>query len=584
MPLSIMALAVGAAFIFAFRVYGRFVASRYFLDDARPTPAVTNADGVDFVPTSKAVLLAQHFASIAAAGPVIGPITAALAFGWGPSLAWIVLGCIFIGACHDFSSLVASMRHGARSIPEMVKLHLGKRAYALSLAFIWLSLLYVIVAFTDVTARQFVAVDEWNGQKHEIGGGVATSSFLYLLLSVAMGFATERFGMSLTKATLIFVPLLFAVIGIGQFFPIVLPFSNPILAWGLIIVGYCAVASVVPMWALLQPRGYLGGYFLYITLAIGVLGLLFGGLTAEFPAIQSFNSAKLGPMFPFMFVTIACGACSGFHGLVCCGTTCKQVSKESHTPTIAYGGMLLEGVVAVMALATVMMWPADSANLKAGPSVIYARGIAEFANAVVSRTENLLGVQFGIDVIRWGVTFGMLAFATFVYDTLDVATRLGRYLLEELLGLKGNRGRLIATVATLGLPFMYLAMAPATVNMGGAPVETWRVVWTIFGSSNQLLAAMTMLLLSAWISREWKSAGLWVQIPGVLMLVVTLVALVLQFKTNLSSALAGPGVFSANGFNAALALSLMVIAVLFTAEWWKGRASARAGAPNAATA
>jgi carbon starvation protein len=550
-PLWLLAVGVAVAFGAAFRFYGRFLARRLALDDARTTPAVAQADGVDYVATSRPVLVAQHFASIAAAGPVVGPIAAGLAFGWGPSLAWIVLGCIFIGAMHDFSSLVASLRHGARSIPEMVKEHLGKRAWALALLFIWLSLLYVIVAFTDVTARQFLAVDEWDGEAHAIGGGVATSSFLYLGLAVAMGLVLEKLKVKLWVATLVFLPLVFGVILLGQRIPLVLPVANPAAAWGAVILGYCALASVLPMWLLLQPRGYLGGYFLYVVLGVGLLGLLFGGFHADYPALTGFVSAKQGPLFPFLFVTIACGACSGFHGLVCSGTTCKQVAKETHATAVGYGGMLLEGAVAVMALATVMMWPAGAPALAKGPSEIYAAGIAHFMSRVL-----------GVDV-HWGTSFGMLAFATFVYDTLDVATRLGRYLMEELLGLKGRAGRALATALTLGLPLAYLALAPSAVVVGGKAQPVWQLVWTIFGSSNQLLAALTLLFLAAWLS-EKSLPNRFVLWPALFMLATTATALAWQ----LAAALRDPaGLRSPAGLNALLAAALLVVAGGFSVEW-----------------
>jgi len=256
-------------------------------------------------------------------------------------------------------------------------------------------------------------------------------------------------------------------------------------------------------------------------------------------------------MFPFLFVTIACGACSGFHGLVCAGTTCKQVSRETHATAVGYGGMLLEGAVAVMALATVMMWPKGSPVLAGGPSEVYATGIAHFMNRVA-----------GVDV-RWGVTFGLLAFATFVYDTLDVATRLGRYLLEELLGLRGTRGRAISTALTLGLPLAYLVVAPASVLVGGKPVAVWQIVWTLFGSSNQLLAALTLLFLTAWLSEKGLRYR-HVLLPALGMLVTTVTALAIQ----LWNALADPrGLRGPAGLNAALAVALLAVAGAFSVEW-----------------
>lgn len=547
---------VAVLFAAAYRVYGRFVAEQLGIDDARTTPAVTRNDGVDFVPTSRFVLLAQHFASIAAAGPVVGPITAAIAFGWAPALVWIVLGSIFIGALHDFSSLVAAVRHDARSIPLMVKQHLGSRAYMMSLAFIWLSLLYVIVAFTDVTARQFVAVDTSAEVVRQVGGGVATSSILYLLLSVVFGFATERLRVPLWAATVVAVPLLGVAIVVGQSWPIVLPFADPVAAWGVLILLYCAIASVVPMWALLQPRGYLGGFFLYATLVVGLLGLTVGGFETSYPAFIGLSSERVGPIYPFLFVTIACGACSGFHGLVCSGTTCKQVSRESHMHAVGYGGMLLEGFVAVLALATVMILVPGSSAVSAPPSVIYANGLAAFA-------ERVLGVP-----MVWGVTFGMLAFATFVYDTLDVATRLGRYLLEELFGLSSLPGRLLATVLTLAMPLGFVIWAPATIEVGGRSVPTWQAVWTVFGSSNQLMAALTLLLLAAWVAADRRKRAPWVRIPAFFMLTTTVVALGFQLYRYATAAV-HEGWLSVTGFNALLCGVLAMLGLAFTIEWFR---------------
>jgi carbon starvation protein len=555
MPVSVVVLVACAAFALAFRFYARRIAATVRIDDARAVPAVEQADGVDFVPTSRAVLLAQHFAAIAAAGPIVGPVTAALAFGWAPAMVWIVVGAIFIGALHDFLSLVASVRHGASGVPELVGQYLGPRAKALMLAFIWLSLTYVIVAFTDVTARQFVAVEQWDGVAHPIGAGVATSSFMYLGLSVLMGIATTKFRMPLWLGTLVFLPALVGVIALGQAVPLVLPFDRVVLGWSVIILLYCALASVLPMWLLLQPRGYLGGYFLYVTLAMAVIGIAIGGFDAAYPAYIGFDAARVGELYPFLFVTIACGACSGFHGLVCSGTTSRQVSREGDMPAIGYGGMLLEGVVAVVAVATVMIWPLGASELNAPPGVVYARGIGHFAHEV-------LGIS-----PQWGLTFGMLAFATFVYDTLDVATRLNRYLLEELFSLRGRAGRFGATALTLGVPILYLFFAPAEVNVGGRMVPSWQVIWTIFGSSNQLLAALTLLLLMAWLRQSGEKRLGFVAIPAAFMLVTTISALGMQLWRNGSAAL-GDNPSAAAAMNAVLALLLVLLAAAFTLQWF----------------
>lgn len=553
MSLSVIALVCAAAFILAFRFYGRVIAKRYQLSEKAKTPAERFEDGEDFIPTKKPILMAQHFASIAAAGPVVGPIAGALYFGWGPALLWIVLGSIFIGAIHDFSALVASVKHGAKGIAELAKTYLGRKAFALVLGFIWLSLLYVIIAFTDVTAQAFTAKMEWGGVQRNVGGGVATSSFLYLGLSMVMGLALYKWKVRLWLATLIFLPALLAIIQLGQAFPLTLPGGNPVLGWGVVILAYCALASVLPMWLLLQPRGYLGGYFLYVVLFLGVLGLLFGGFKAQYPIFLGWTHEKAGPLFPFLFITIACGACSGFHGLVCSGTTSKQLHRETHAPAVGYGGMLLEGVVAVMALATVMMWPQGAGELSKSPSEIYATGVAYLANAVT-------GLR-----IEWLIAFGMLAFTTFVFDTLDVATRLGRYLVEELLGLKGHHGKWTATFLTLGIPLLYLFLGSSlqTALASGKPI--WQIVWPIFGSSNQLLAGLTFLMLSAWFRTRHRWAP-WLVLPGFFMFGMTLWALTLQTSKNLAG-LADPATHAISLLNSIICLALIAISVTFLLLW-----------------
>jgi len=547
MPLALITLLIAILFIGAYRVYGLTLAKYFSLNAETKTPAEIHNDGCDYVPTSRSMLLAQHFASIAAAGPVVGPIAACLMFGWGPTILWILLGCTLIGACHDFTSLVASVRHDARSIPEIAKKFLGPTGYKLCLIFIWLCLIYVIIAFTDVTAQQFVARQDWAGVDHDIGGGVATSSILYLLLSVLMGIALTRWKVPLIPATLLFFPLLIGIIVLGQSIPITLPTANPIMVWSILIIAYCAIASVLPMWLLLQPRGYLGGYFLYVILAVGIVGLLFGGFHVDYPIFKSFFSPRGEPIYPFLFITVACGACSGFHGLVCSGTTSKQLQRETHATLVGYGGMLLEGVVAILAVATVMILPVDSPLLSRSPAEIYATGIAYFSHSVT-----------GLDM-RWGITFGMLAFATFVYDTLDVATRLGRYLVEELLPAQLQYKKFISTALTLGLPLLYVCAAPDLL-VNGKPTPLWLGIWSLFGASNQLLAGLTLLLLSLWMRKQSRWPR-WLLIPAGFMLVTSSIALLYQLIHAAKELRTGFALMPA--LNATIASLLLIVAVGF---------------------
>lgn len=486
MPLSSVILIVLVLFAVAFKLYGRLLRRRFDLQDSRKTPAYEFNDGVDFIPTKRGFLLGQHFSAIAAAGPIVGPILAGLWFGWLPVLLWIIFGTIFFGAVHDFSSLIGSIRHRAGSIVEIVHRIIGRRGYLLFLAFVWLSLMYVITAFTDLTSGSFVMPD--------IGGGVAASSMLYLLLGIVLGICLKMFRMPLPIATAIFVPLVLGAIWVGQRIPVTVPAIGglgPQQVWNILLLGYCVAASVVPVWLLLQPRGYLGGIFLYGTLIAGFIGLLIGGETITYPAFLGFHSDKGIPLFPFLFVTVACGACSGFHGIVCSGTTSKQIDKESDCHAVGYGGMLLEGLVAIIALSTVMVLTRQDALIGASPDRIYAEGLGRFVEH--------LGISR--DFAR---SFTLLAFTTFIYDTLDVATRLARYLFQELTGLKGVSGRMVATVASVLIPLVCVTMK--VTDASGAVIPAWKVFWTVFGTSNQLLAALSLLALTVWLV---QSKGLW---------------------------------------------------------------------------
>ncbi len=499
MPLYLIVLLTAFLFLGAYFTYGRFLSKHFGLDPNRQTPAELNNDGVDFVPAEKKYLLSQHFSAIAAAGPIVGPILACLYFGWVPVLLWIVLGAIFFGAVHDFASLAGSVKHKAVSVVEMMQQYLGKTGHMIFLVFVWLSLLYVITAFTDLTSTAFVDKD--------LGGATASSSILYLGLGVLMGLALTKAKMPLKWATLLFLGLVVASIALGPKMPIFMPalFGDPKTAWNVTLLLYCFAASLVPVWILLQPRGYLGGFFLYGTLLFGLIGLLIGGETIQYPAFIGFASDKGLPLFPILFVTVACGACSGFHGIVCSGTTSKQISREPDCHLVGYGGMLLEGIVAVLSLATVMVLVRGEAGGMGSPDRIYAEGLSRFVHH--------LGIP-----LPFARSFALLAFATFIYDTLDVATRLARQIFQELLGLKNTAGRILSTAASLAIPLMCVSLK--ITDKSGQLVPAWKVFWTIFGTSNQLLAALTLMLLSLWLKKSGKAWYL-AAIPMVFMLTMT---------------------------------------------------------------
>jgi len=541
-----IALTVLVVLALGYRFYGRFIARQYALNDGTTTPAVSQSDGVDFVPTRRFYLLGQHFSAIAAAGPIAGPILACQVFGWLPCLLWIGIGVVLIGAVHDFSSLVASVRHGARSIAEIVKIEMGRTAWLAMMLFIWTALVYVILAFTDITASTFVGKTEeleGLGASFNLGGAVALSSVLYLLLSLALGLTERYLRPPLWLSTVVFVPATLVVVWVGTRFSTVLVADGR--TWGVLILLYCFAASLAPMWVLLQPRGYLGGFVLYMALAVGVLGIFLGGFAIQQPAFKTWHAPGVtGSLFPFLFVTIACGACSGFHGLVCSGTTSKQIAKESDCRPVGYGAMLLEGFVALIALSTVMI--ATNAELAGkGPGVVYGAGLGQFLTVLIGR-EHLL----------FATTFGAMAFSTFVFDTLDVSTRLGRYIIQELTGLSGRAGAILGTAITAAVPLVVLLAAGE-----GA----YRSFWVLFGTSNQLLAALSLLGISVWLRRSGRRS-FYTFLPMLFVMVVTVWSLILQASAAGRSVAASGWRVDTTTLNGAVSLVLIVLAVIQVVE------------------
>lgn len=540
--MALIAIAFLLFLAVGYKLYGRYVASRYSLDDHVVTPAVKINDGIDYAPTKRFYLLGQHFSAIAAAGPIVGPIAACLQFGWLPCLLWIGLGAVFIGAVHDFSSLVASVRHEGRSIAEIVRQRLGSKAWIFMMLFIWLALIYVICAFADVTASTFIGKNEelpGSTAQFNPGGAVAAASTAYLLLAIIMGLIQKKFNPPLWLMTIIFVPATLGVVWLGT--QISTWLILPATTWAMIILAYCFVASLLPVWMLLQPRGYLGGFVLYLALATGIIGIFFGNFEIHQKSfITAHASGLTGALFPFLFVTIACGACSGFHGLVASGTTSKQISCESHCKPVGYGGMLLEGFVALIALATVMIAAPDS--LKGlTPGTIYGQGIGRFLTVVI-----------GEDKLQLAITFGLMAFSTFIFDTLDVATRLGRYILQELIGLKNRKGAIIATLLTVIPPTILLLIAGS---------GTYRLFWTLFGTSNQLLAALSLLAVTVWL-KQMKRPFMFTFIPMLFVMAITIWALILQaswaFKQKLE--------LNATMLNGLVSVVLILLALMLIVE------------------
>ena len=496
-----------------YRFYGNFLGRIIGLRDSKVTPAHALRDDVDFVPAGKWYLLGQHFSAIAAAGPIVGPILAGMWFGWLPTLLWILLGGIFIGGAHDFFTVAASVRHQGRSIAEVLREYMSKRAYILFLLFLWFSLVYIITTFMDITAGTFVDPVR--------GAGVASSSMMYLGLAVVMGIILKKFNPPLGITTLIFLPLVVAAVFLGPHFPITMPAMGALdsrAMWNGALLIYCLIAAVIPVWFLLQPRGYLGGFFLTIMAGLSLLGIIVGNflkpLVVQYPAFTGWVSPAGFPLLPLLFTTVACGACSGFHSMVASGTTSKQIAKETDIKLVGYGGLLLESFVAVIALATVLILTTGKANGLQDPNQIFAHGVSVFLGS--------LGVQK-----EFALNFALLAFATFVYDTLDVATRLGRYILEELTGWKNAWSPYVAAALTLVLPAIFVTTR--MTDAGGHVIPAWKMFWAVFGSSNQLLAALVLLTLSLWLFKNKMryAAVLW---PAFFMMIVAICSLFFILK------------------------------------------------------
>ena len=486
-------------FIVAYITYGSWLAKQWGIDPTRKTPAHEINDGVDYVPTKPAVLLGHHFASIAGAGPINGPIQAAI-FGWVPVLLWIVVGSIFFGGVHDFGSLFASVRHKGKSIGEVIHANMGRKGMMLFSIFAWLTLLLVVAAFTNIVASTFASVP-----------AAASSSLMFIVLAVAFGYAVYRKGVSLKVGTIVGVIALFLCVYLGYLFPLQLSLNT----WIVIMMVYIFVASTAPVWILLQPRDYLNSFLLYAMIAGAVLGIVIFRPSIQLPAVTGFNvNGQL--MFPMLFVIVACGAISGFHSLVASGTTSKQIDNEKDAKAIGYGAMLIEGVLAVIALVTAAYVSNGELTelLKGGPVNVFSSGVGTFMSK--------FGIPFDI-----GKSFVALAVSAFALTSLDTATRLGRFIFQEFFDNPEKEKQSIFTN-------MYVSTAITVLIGGYLAAGGYARIWPIFGSANQLLAALSLLAVAVWLKKTGKNYHM-LTIPMIFMLVVTLFALVLLIKSNLAA-------------------------------------------------
>ena len=495
--LKVLLVLILLLFWIGYKFYGRFLETQYKIKEEENMPSKTNFDGVDFVPTNKFILLGHHFSSIAGAGPIVGPIIAGIAYGWLPSILWIVLGTIFIGGLHDFSALVASVRHKGKSIGEIAKNYMGKRVYKIFLLFIWFALVYIITVFADLAATTFAKEPS-----------VAQVNIGYILIALILGFTLYKLKLKLPIATLFAL----IIIGLIIFFSLgknIIVFSRETWVWILLI--YCFFASILPVWVLLQPRDYLSSYLLYLILIIGILGTLFSNYSISYPAFVSFNP-QIGPLFPFVFINIACGAISGFHALVSSGTTSKQLDNIKNARFVGYGAMLLESILAIISLSTVMILSKDLAKSSKLPTEIFSLGISKFVS-IIGLNPHL------------GLILGYLAISAFILTTLDTSTRISRYVLQELLGITAStlKVRLGATLISLILPIILLHIKFYAPD--GTPIPAWKKIWPIFGSTNQLLAALVLLTIYVWAKNINPGKLLFILIPTIFMIIITLSAL-----------------------------------------------------------
>ena len=497
-------------FVVAYLTYGRYLAKTWGIDPSRKTPAHELEDGVDYCPAKTPVLMGHHFSSIAGAGPINGPIQAAF-FGWLPCFLWIIIGGIFFGAVQDFGSIFVSIRHQGKSLGEVIEENIGRKSRVLFTVFAWLVLLLVIAAFADIVANSFTG--------SAANGSVATASMLFIPLAIAFGFCVYRKNAPMVVASIVGVLLLAACVALGLAFPIELPKTF----WIIFVFVYIMVASVTPVWILLQPRDYLSSFLLYFMIIAAVIGIFGAHPVVSVPAFIGF---KVGSnyMFPTLFITIACGAISGFHSLIGSGTTSKQLDNEKDALMVGYGSMLIECVLAVVSLIAVATLTTDGQFAAAGyasPTVVFATAISGFF-ATIGLSESAVNATF---------TIIALAVSCFCLTSLDTATRLGRFMFQELFA-DSETGK------KLKLDNMYVATAITAVLGFVLCLAGYAKVWPLFGACNQLVAVPAFLAIGTYLKKQGKNNKM-LYIPIVFMSVATLVSLFLTFKNNLLAIAAG---------------------------------------------
>ena len=501
---AVIAIIGVLAFTIAYLTWGKLLERVLKVNPSEPTPAVTKYDGVDYVPAKNwLILFGHHFSSIAGAAPIIGPVIALSIWGWGPAVAWIILGSIFMGGVHDMSSLVISIKNEGKSIGEISEDIISSKAKVLFSGFVLLTLILIVAVFAYLASKTLVAEP-----------GVVFPSLGLIPVAMLIGFAMYNLRWNRALLTIIGLILLGGLLWLGLKYPVSV---GNVKFWLVVFLIYAGIASVLPVHILLQPRDYLSSFLLFFGIGVGLLGILITRDPIKVPIwVKSGLAWGKGewsePLFPLLFVTIACGAISGFHSLVASGTTSKQLATQAHARRIGYGAMLMEGLLALIATLVVA---SGFSNLAEVRELISSLGpIKVFSQGFHSATKPLLGSLAG------GIAIIILN--SFILTTLDTATRISRYIIQELFNL---RNKYIATLLVI-LPAGYLAWS-----------GKWKVIWPTFGSANQLVASLSLMVITLWIlSRNNSiSSSLLTLIPSVLMLAITISALSLTFYKGMIS-------------------------------------------------
>ncbi len=533
MLIAIVVLAIG------YFGYAKWLEKTWGIDLKRPTPAVEKNDGKDFSPASRWTVFAHQFTSITGAGPVTGPIIAAM-FGWLPALLWMMVGGVFFGAVQDFAALYASVKNGGKSIGMIIEDYVGRTGRQLFLLFCWLFTLLVIAAFCDMVANTFNGYSK-TGAELMPNAAAASISILYMFVAVGFGLYLKYRKPSAGKQFVVGVILMLAMLAVGIAFPI----YADALTWRYVVFAYLFAASVMPMWLLKTPRDYLSMFLLIGMIACGVLGVCIQNPTLNMPAYVGFTVKNLD-LFPILFVTVACGAVSGFHSLVSSGTSSKMISSEGDMRLVGYGSMCVEVILGVVSLIVVCA-AATNGVLPAGtPFQTFSHSVANFLTTIFGVPTNIAACILTMCVSALALT------------SVDAVARIGRMSLQELF--TPSKGQKKTTVQKL---FTNTVFSTILTLLGGYAlcIAGYMSVWPLFGSANQLLSALVLTGLAVFLKstgrKGWMLYG-----PMAIMFVVTMTALVEQIIRIFGAWQAGTFVFMVHGLQFIVAVALIILALL----------------------